>query len=152
MKPIRFTRHAQEKLALIQRQGFGIDEETVVGAIRTAQRFSFGYSGRLIAQAILDEEHVLRVVYEEGEETTVVTLYPEGVRDMKVKYSRDVDILLVWVSDDPFDYAEESNGVITHFSSDGKPVLLEIQGAKDFLLSSLTSLIEDKEVRLPGNG
>ena len=68
---------------------------------------------------------------------------------MKVKYSRDVDILLVWLSDDPFDYAEEANGVITHFSSDGKPVLLEIQGAKEFLLGSLTSLIKDQEVRLP---
>ena len=71
---------------------------------------------------------------------------------MKVKYSRDVDILLLWLSEDPFDYAEESNRVITHFSSDGKPVLLEIQGAKNFLMGSLTSLIEDKEVRLPGNG
>jgi uncharacterized protein YuzE len=71
---------------------------------------------------------------------------------MKVKYSRDVDILLVWLSEDPFDYAEESNGVIIHFSSDGKPVLLEIQGAKDFLMSSLTSLIEEKEVGLSRNG
>jgi len=67
---------------------------------------------------------------------------------MKVKFSRDVDILLVWLSDDPFDYAEESDGVITHFSSDGKPVLLEIQGAREFLLSSLTSLIKDEEVKL----
>ena len=33
---------------------------------------------------------------------------------MKVKYSREVDILKVWLSDDPFDYAEESAGVITH--------------------------------------
>jgi len=71
---------------------------------------------------------------------------------MKIKYSRDVDILLVWLSDGSFDYAVEANGVITHFNSDGKPVLLEIQGAKEFLLSSLTSLIKDEEVRLPGNG
>ncbi len=71
---------------------------------------------------------------------------------MKIKYSRDVDILLVWLSDESFDYAEEANGIITHFSSDGKPVLLEIQGAKEFLLSSLTSLIKDEEVKLPGNG
>ncbi len=71
---------------------------------------------------------------------------------MKVKYSRDVEILLVWLSDESFDYAEEANGVITHFNSDGKPVLLEIQGAKEFLLSSLTSLIKDEEVRLPGTG
>ena len=67
---------------------------------------------------------------------------------MKVKYSRDVDILLLWLSDDKFDYAEEADGVITHFTSDGKPVLLEIQGAKAFLLGSLTSLVEDTEVKL----
>ncbi len=68
---------------------------------------------------------------------------------MKVKYSRDVDILMVWLSDDPFDYAEEANGVITHFSPEGKPVLLEIQGAREFLLGSITSLLKDEEVRLP---
>ena len=68
---------------------------------------------------------------------------------MKIKYNRDVDILMVWISDDKFDHAEESDGVITHFTSDGKPVLLEIQGAKDFLLGSLTSLIKDQEVSLP---
>ena len=68
---------------------------------------------------------------------------------MKVKYSRDVDILQVWLSDIPFDHAEESGGVITHFSATGKPVLLEIQGAKDFLLSSITSMVREEEVRLP---
>ncbi len=68
---------------------------------------------------------------------------------MKIKYSKDVDILMVWLSNDSFDYAEESNGVITHFSSEGKPVLLEIQGARDFLLGSITSLVKDQEVRLP---
>ena len=68
---------------------------------------------------------------------------------MKVKYSRDVDILMVWLSDKPFDYAEENGGVIAHFSADGKPVLLEIQGARDFLLSSITSLVNESEVTLP---
>ena len=68
---------------------------------------------------------------------------------MKVKYSRDVDILQVWLSDIPFDHAEESGGVITHFSASGTPVLLEIQGAKDFLLSSITSMVKEEEVRLP---
>jgi len=68
---------------------------------------------------------------------------------MKVKYSRDVDILLVWLSNEPFDHAEEVDGVITHFSASGKPVLLEIQGAKDFLVGSLTSLVRGEEVGLP---
>jgi uncharacterized protein YuzE len=67
---------------------------------------------------------------------------------MKVKYSPDVDILMVWLSNDPFDYAEETDGLITHYSAAGKPVLLEIQGAKDFLLGSLTSLVRDEEVNL----
>lgn len=68
---------------------------------------------------------------------------------MKVKYSKDVDILLVSLSDEPVDYAEETDGLIAHFSSKGKPVLLEIQGARDFLLSSLTSLLKDEEVSIP---
>ena len=68
---------------------------------------------------------------------------------MKVKYSRAVDILSIRLSDDPFDYAEKDGGLITHFSKKGKPVLLKIQGAGDFLLSSITSLIEESEVTLP---
>jgi hypothetical protein len=68
---------------------------------------------------------------------------------MKVKYNREVDILLLWLSDDPFDYAEESEGVITHYSADGRPVLLEIQGAREFLLGSLTNLVKGGEVKLP---
>ena len=68
---------------------------------------------------------------------------------MKVKYSREVAILSIRLSDDLFDYAEEDGGLITHFSKKWKPVLLEIQGAGDFLLSSITSLIEESEVTLP---
>ena len=68
---------------------------------------------------------------------------------MKVKYSREVDIFSIRLSDDSFDYAEEDGGLITHFSKKGNPVLLEIQGAGDFLLSSITSLIEESEVTLP---
>ena len=68
---------------------------------------------------------------------------------MRVKYSPEVDILMVWLSQEPFDYAEEVDGVITHFSAAGKPVLLEIQGAKDFLIGSLTSLVNGEEVRIP---
>ena len=55
---------------------------------------------------------------------------------------------MVWLSQEPFDYAEEVDGVITHFSAAGKPVLLEIQGAKDFLIGSLTSLVKGEEVRI----
>jgi hypothetical protein len=54
---------------------------------------------------------------------------------------------MVSFSDTPVDYAEESAGVITHFSAEGKPVLLEIQGGRDFLLGSFTSLVKGEEVK-----
>lgn len=44
----------------------------------------------------------------------------------KIKYSKDVDALLVELSDKQIDYAEEEGQVIIHFSMDGEPVLLEI--------------------------
>ena len=50
-----------------------------------------------------------------------------------ITYSPDVDILLLKVSDAPIEYAEESGGVIAHFSADDKPALLEIQDAKAFV-------------------
>ncbi len=68
---------------------------------------------------------------------------------MKIKYDREVDILTIKVSDTPADHAEESDGLITHFSVAGKPVILEIQGGREFLLSSITSLVNEEEVRLP---
>ena len=71
-----------------------------------------------------------------------------SVSGMKIKYSPDVDILSVQVSDEPVDYAEEAEGVIAHFNDQGKPVLLEIQGGKAFLLSSFTSLIKGEEISL----
>ena len=67
---------------------------------------------------------------------------------MKIKYSPEVDILLVELSPGPVDYAEDTNGVITRLSANGKPLVLEIQGAKEFPLNSLTSLVKEEEVRL----
>ena len=76
MKPIHFTSHAFEKLSLMRGWGFNIDEEAVVAAIRQPQQFLSGYSGRFIAQVVVDEAHVLRVVYEEDDAIVVVTMYP----------------------------------------------------------------------------
>ena len=59
---------------------------------------------------------------------------------MKFSYSKDVDILMVQLSDEPFDYAEETDGGISHFSKEGKLVLLEIQSARKFLFSALESV------------
>ena len=60
----------------MQRQGFSVDEESIISVIQEATEIFLGYSGGLIAQGPLDEEHVLRVIYEESDEITEVTLYP----------------------------------------------------------------------------
>lgn len=61
----------------------------------------------------------------------------------RIKYSRDVDALLIELSDKPIDYAEEAGQIIVHFAADGEPVLLEILDAKDFLLRSFSTVIKD---------
>jgi len=67
----------------------------------------------------------------------------------KIKYSKDVDALLIELSDKPIDYAEEEGQIIVHFTKDGEPVLLEILNAREFMMNSLTSLLEEKEVAIP---
>lgn len=67
----------------------------------------------------------------------------------KIKYSKDVDALLIELSDEKIDHAEEKGQIIIHFSKDGEPVLLEIFDAKDFLLNSLSSVVKEKEVAIP---
>jgi len=67
----------------------------------------------------------------------------------KIRYSKDVDALLVELSDKQIDYAEEEGQMIIHFSKNGEPVLIEILDAKDFILNSLSSLVREKEVSIP---
>lgn len=45
---------------------------------------------------------------------------------MKIKYEPEDDILNIWISKKPYDYAEEENGIITHYSKDNVPVYIEI--------------------------
>ncbi len=67
----------------------------------------------------------------------------------KIRYSKDVDVLLVELSEEPIDYAEESGPVVVHFSEDGRPVLLEIFNARDFVMGSLSSVVRETESTLP---
>ena len=56
---------------------------------------------------------------------------------MKVDYSKEEDILMYEVSDEPIDYAGEMDSVIVHFTKSGKPVLLEILDASKFLSQTI---------------
>jgi hypothetical protein len=63
---------------------------------------------------------------------------------MKLRYNREDDILLLEVSDEPIDYAEEMGPLIVHFSKGGKPIILEILDASDFIASAAKSTIQAK--------
>ena len=67
----------------------------------------------------------------------------------KIKYSKDVDVLLIELSKKQIDYAEEEGQMIIHFSKDGEPVLLEIMDAKNFVLNSISSVFKEQEVLIP---
>ncbi|MCL6582147.1 MAG: DUF2283 domain-containing protein [bacterium] len=66
----------------------------------------------------------------------------------KIRYSKDIDALLIELSDKPIDHAEESGRFILHFAKDGEPVLLEILDAKEFVINSFTSVVEEREVAI----
>ena len=60
--------------------------------------------------------------------------------DMKVTYSKDVDILMVELSSEPIDFAERKGSVIVHFNKQREPVALEIMDAKQWLKRTYKAL------------
>lgn len=66
----------------------------------------------------------------------------------RIRYSKDLDALIIELSDKPIDHAEEEGQIIIHFSKDNEPVLMEIFDAKEFPLNSVTTLFREKEVVL----
>lgn len=56
-----------------------------------------------------------------------------GLDMKKISYSKDVDALLVELSEDPIAYAEEEGQVILHYSQDEKLVLVEILDFRRFM-------------------
>jgi uncharacterized protein YuzE len=66
----------------------------------------------------------------------------------RIRYSRDVDILIIELSDKSIDYAEEEGQIIIHFTKDGEPVLIEILDAREFIMNSLSSLLKEEEVSI----
>jgi uncharacterized protein YuzE len=52
---------------------------------------------------------------------------------MKIRYSRNEDILIIELSDEKIDYAEEMEPIIVHSTENGKPVMLEILDASEFI-------------------
>ncbi len=64
----------------------------------------------------------------------------------RIKYSSDVDAVLVELNDSPIDYAEEFEDIIIHYTRSGEPVLLEFLDAKQLSVNLINSIVNNKEV------
>jgi len=58
----------------------------------------------------------------------------------KFRYDKEDDVLMVWFSQEPVDYAEQEKNLIIHFSKENKPVLMEILDASEFLKETTKTL------------
>ena len=67
---------------------------------------------------------------------------------MKVSYNRVDDVLLLEVSGEGIEYAEEVGPLIIHFTKEGKPVLVEILDASEVLaeLTRVSVKAQDREL------
>lgn len=52
---------------------------------------------------------------------------------MKMRYEKEDDVLMIWFSNKPIDYAEQTGSIIMHFTKDNRPVLMEVLDASAFL-------------------
>jgi hypothetical protein len=59
----------------------------------------------------------------------------------KISYSKDVDVLLVELSNQPIAYAEDEGQVILHYSQDEKLVLVEILDFRRSSNETVTALL-----------
>jgi hypothetical protein len=59
----------------------------------------------------------------------------------KISYSKDVDVLLIELSNQPIAYAEDEGQVILHYSQDEKLVLVEILDFRRSSNETVTALL-----------
>ena len=74
---IIFSEHALLKIEILKKHGIIINKDFVKNTVIYPEKTDHGYKGRFVAQKELDNEHVLRVIYEKHtDHILVVTLYP----------------------------------------------------------------------------
>ena len=70
----------------------------------------------------------------------------QGGKDTKYKYDRESDVLLMTLSREKPDFAEQCQNVITHYNKAGKPIEIEILNASETALDILKALLPRKGV------
>ena len=64
-----------------------------------------------------------------------------GAKGMKYKYDPEADVLLITLSREKPDFAEQSQNVITHYNKEGKPIEIEILDASETALDILGAVL-----------
>ena len=77
MKKVVFSRHAERKFGILERHGFPIAKDIIISTMESPDMVEEGYKGRKIAQKVIDERHVIRIVYEDlPDQVRIITFYP----------------------------------------------------------------------------
>lgn len=77
MKKNVFSLHALNKIQILNKHQIFVNKNLITKIITKPDRIESGYKNRLVAQGVLDDKHILRVVYEESEEEIkIITIYP----------------------------------------------------------------------------
>lgn len=74
---IQFTKHAQEKFAILKRHSFFVTKKQVTNTVLHPDVLDHSRLPLYIAQKTIDDTHVLRVVYKrESGIKVIITFYP----------------------------------------------------------------------------
>ena len=77
VKRIVFSSHAQEKFDILWRHGVRLTKEQVEDTVRRPLKVGPAFKGRMVAQKLLDADHLIRVIYEEEDDIiNIITFYP----------------------------------------------------------------------------
>jgi uncharacterized DUF497 family protein len=77
MKKIVFSLHALNKIQILSSHNIFVNKDLITKIIIKPDRVESGYKNRLVAQGVLDDKHLLRIVFEESEEEIkIITMYP----------------------------------------------------------------------------
>ena len=138
MNKIFFSKHSLKKIKILNEHGFKINKKAVVDIMQNPDKIINGYKERKIAQKITGRKYIIRVIFiEYSDSKKIITIYPQKGSDMKIRYSKKEDILIIELSNEKINYAEEKGPIIIHFSFDKKPVFLEILEASEFLSGAM---------------
>ena len=74
---IHFTKHAKEKFTVLSRHGVRLSPRKVITTVESPEQIDYSRMPLYIAQATLDSNRVLRVVYKiEDSAIIIITFYP----------------------------------------------------------------------------